>query len=837
MTREITLKLIDETLEAMDRFNRLDQQREIISIQELESLNKEKENLTRLRNKLATDELEVAVVGLEKAGKSKFSSAFVGMDGLFPSADERCTFTSTALRHGNQNEARVEFYTKQGFYDKVSGMLSDLEYPKQSFDTLEEAAFQRHFDSLRETNRGLYDKHSSKTETDLVDIIQGKAKIQPLLGRSEQVFSDLSSEELRTYITDKHISRAVKSVTFYAVDLAGLENIVLYDVPGFDSPTLVHINQTIEKLKQVDAIVMIKDIKMPSLKGNEVDILVRNSDMDGITLSDKLFVFGSKADTVDNERQLQSNKQTLLGDLSRSLRKSFDSKRIMTGCLDKKYEHLLTQRGGKTELEELKTALRIYNNNERADILSKRINRSVEEIKSVLRAIVDRTQVEISDRSEESSLVLDLFDESRKSIDRNLSHFINPIKASLLQEKNFTKQVIEGIEHCIPALDQTFIEDTLHDIQSSDTRNVINFVKLNHALRDRLTTRIKDNVTQLVLGVSQKDANRIQSEIQNIVLRALGIEKNHPKFEELNQSVREFIDSETASVSIRDAAFKPLIERFIVDLIDTMIQQPLGSDARLARFREGKSDLYMLAMFSQGASIDLPYRSPLVAAVLTQKNGSESHIKQTEEYQAQFRRAFPKIGEGKSDLGVLVQQLVSTLAGVAISRSIPMASVILWTKEIIQSTVHQGEGDVRILKSFQELLGRMGASEKDLVQSEDAYLKYLLNNVTQARNESEVRAEIVNDLNNLVHLFKDCVVSAMNLELPFISAVTLLVDRSREVFQDRGYREFVGKNVRKIRINDFERIDNQNANRETRSRLLKEMRGVLLRLEQGVYSF
>jgi len=834
MSKDTALKVIDETMQAIERFHALDPAREILSFAEADALESQRVNLGRLRHKLATDELEVAVVGLEKAGKSKFSSAFVNKPGLFPSADERCTFTSTALRYGETDRAVVEFYTQKDFRDKVAGMLSDVAYPASNIDSISLGAFQQHFEALKETDKALYNLHANKTESDLTDIIEGRTKINPMLGHEIKTFTELSSPELNTYITDKQLSRAVKSVTFYSSNLTGLENIVLYDVPGFDSPTLVHLNQTIEKLKQVDAIVMVKNVKMPSLKGGEVDILVKNSDMDGIPLGDKLFVFGSYADAVSSNEQLAKNKSLLTADLSKSLRKNFSMNRMFTGCLDAQYEHVLTERGGKTETTELKEALRAYSASERADILFKRINRSVEEIKTTLRAIVERTQIEIMDRREESGIVLDLLDESRSTIDTAIPRFINPIKAKIQTERGFTQRVIDGIDACMPALDQAFIEDTLHEIQSSDTRNVINFTKLNLELRDRMATKIKEAVTKLVLDVSMEDARIIHDGILKIVLDALRIHSKHPKSVALTASVTAFIEQQTASVTLRDAAFKPLIERFIVDLIDTMILQPLGYDSRRERFLKAKADLYMLSMFSANAAgFDLPYRSPLVAAVLAQKLRNENSLELADQYRDAFKRAMPKASKDDSDTTAhLALQFASTLAEIALNRMIPLSEVNQLVKTVIQYSDNLPNVP-KVVSNFQSLLQALGGGGKELEHSETNYLNYLLKDVRQANNEDDVKTEIENDLGNLVYLFKDCVVAAMNLELPFVSAITLMTERLREVFQSKAYREFLSAHVRDVLVHDFDRIDSQSAQRETRIRLVNEMREVLVRLERG----
>lgn len=840
MNTDSKLALIDQTTQAIENFAQLDPSMEVIQHPELSQLHVHGENLKRLRHKLATGELEVAVVGLEKAGKSKFSSAFVQKSGLFPSADERCTFTSTALRWGERDEARVEFYGVKEFADKVAAMLQEVECPLTDWETLDVGTFRHHFDTLAQTNEVIYEKHASKTETDIIDILEGRHKIKPLLGKGEVTLSDLHSSELKSFITDKNISRAVKNVTFYSTNLQGLENIVLYDVPGFDSPTLVHMNQTVEKLKQVDAIIMVKNIKRPSLVASEVDILIKNADSDGVKLIDKLFIFGSYADAVvqgantpaEATQSIQKNIQTVLGDLARYLRQPFFPDRVFYGCLDSQFESILSERGLHTQTEEIKQALRQYNANERAAILDRRINRVIEDIKTVLRGIVDRTQIAIVDRSDESRPVADLLDESRRTISDDLSRYINPIKKDIEQSQRFTQRVIEQIETCIPALNDAFIEQTVHNIQASDTRNVMNTNKLNLMLRERLSAEIKDNIVNLVINLSRGDAQAIHDEIGKIIQKALGISAGHPKHDELKAAIEQFIEQSQSDTSTRDSSFRPLVERFIVDLIDTMISQPVGDESRYVRFLRGKNDLYMLAMFAPGAGLEPPFRSPLVSAVLAQKGLENTATTPRDEYLSQLQRAVPAKLKDDKTMEALVRQSMEMLADMAVYHAIPLPRVRDIVRDITQELVVEPSASGLNKLIAQLNAGLFGAADRRR-GSEESHLRSFYESVRQAHNQDEVIQEIQRDLEHFVQLFKLCVVRAMNLELPFMSAITLLVEQVREAVQGALYREFIIRHVRDIRIHEFAAIDNRNARRETHGRLVKEMSDILVQLERG----
>ena len=99
-------------------------------------------------------------------------------------------------------------------------------------------------------------------------------------------------------------SNAIKEIVIETTKFGSMKNAIMYDVPGFDSPTAMHRQQTLAKMRDVDAIIMVANAKAPSLRGPELDIL-KEKDMDGAPLYDKLFVFSNKADMVDSHEAFE----------------------------------------------------------------------------------------------------------------------------------------------------------------------------------------------------------------------------------------------------------------------------------------------------------------------------------------------------------------------------------------------------------------------------------------------------------------------------------------------------------------------------------------------------
>ena len=80
----------------------------------LQKLEHEHDRLNRQLERLRANRFEVAVIGLEKAGKSALLNAWLGQE-ILPSARERCTFTSTEIWSAQTEQDQllsIQYYSK-----------------------------------------------------------------------------------------------------------------------------------------------------------------------------------------------------------------------------------------------------------------------------------------------------------------------------------------------------------------------------------------------------------------------------------------------------------------------------------------------------------------------------------------------------------------------------------------------------------------------------------------------------------------------------------------------------------------------------------------------------
>ena len=75
--------------------------------------------------KLENNEFQIAVVGLEKAGKSSFCNALIESN-MLPTKQGRCTYTATSIISSNESKADIVFFSKQEFEADLRDKLSKL---------------------------------------------------------------------------------------------------------------------------------------------------------------------------------------------------------------------------------------------------------------------------------------------------------------------------------------------------------------------------------------------------------------------------------------------------------------------------------------------------------------------------------------------------------------------------------------------------------------------------------------------------------------------------------------------------------------------------------------
>lgn len=279
-----------------------------VSAETLEELSKRiAQRLSRVRESTC----RVAVIGLEKAGKSTFINAWIGGQAL-PADRERCTWAASTIRNGSRIQADIIFSTREDFDADVKKLFEDagLDMGKIPFPLPKDAPSE--FPELlqpRITNCNEY--------KDLEDLSHFWTEIHSQLGKEKYNLTADSVSKLRTKIFP-FISRiteegkkigtayAVKQVDI-AIPLEDNLEFTIDDLPGVNAPGNRAEEMTFKALRETaDVIVFIKNAAANASHDRDETRIWKEADEadTSMRLTERLFVVMSRADesAVDNGR-------------------------------------------------------------------------------------------------------------------------------------------------------------------------------------------------------------------------------------------------------------------------------------------------------------------------------------------------------------------------------------------------------------------------------------------------------------------------------------------------------------------------------------------------------
>jgi hypothetical protein len=252
----------------------------------------------RQLERLKKREFRIAVVGLEKAGKSTFVNAWLECD-LLPAKGGRCTFTTTQIYSvQNESEQRLEVQAKT------------------------EAEFINLLQELEKT----------KAQEDINTIHTNEITLQQVRQEGNRTFPFTRLEDIREplkkYVADEKYAHAVLEARLYTNKLAQAEGIVFYDVPGLDSGLAKHVDEAQEMLSDCDAVILVQ--RFTSLREKELEIIKFTEQGDkNVSVADKLFVFLSRIDSLASAEAIKTHIQEASEDWLK--RANLPSQRIVSG--------------------------------------------------------------------------------------------------------------------------------------------------------------------------------------------------------------------------------------------------------------------------------------------------------------------------------------------------------------------------------------------------------------------------------------------------------------------------------------------------------------------------
>lgn len=843
----------------------------LLNGEQLASLEEIKSKNQKYVHKLISNEFEIAIVGLEKAGKSTFANALI-KSSVLPSAPERCTFTSTRLVSGG-DKATVQFYTETEFEEIFQALLEEIEFYKQdpvpastsgatgwsekeenqlyglrkrlkglhenpdgiqdakkraetidrlkaqiaafearnsgdslssvpsahheavSFRKLSLADFERYFQSLEEKNPSLYKNHVGKTDEEIKDILSVKDRLR--LDGKTLTFSgqQLKSDDFQSFIKgeqkgkDTAKPRSVKRIEIESSELSQLKNAIIYDVPGFDSPTKIHMRQTEERLKAADAIILVTNIGAnPNLQATTLGVITKNTDEDGIKLSDKLFVFGNRLDQVNNEKDIEGNVRVLEGDVEKY--KIGERRRVFAGSAYKYLsEQGIVEAGSfkhdvDSKVEQIREALTDYYKTERFQILKRKVNTNQQMLHRKLEDVLaglDLTEV-VSQDSEQAKITKTAYKAIEERLENELQKLRDVLKKEIYDEEYFSKKFQHEVQNRA-SFEEISEEDfeRIRILKDDSIRLDLPVNRINHTIREAVHKQYLEDFNQLIKSMTDHKVREVEVRLLQTFKSAIAGDSLSVE-STIEPLCKKYVHKVTHEVAHGENSFTYLLERFSRDVFDGLLSFPVLSQDRKNRYLQCVNEyVYLDSFYSRGTG-------ELINILLSQKNQR-------------------LLSADKDSLLKIVAALLSH------------AKQVSATAAVIEKLVEMSA----ILKDTSPLL----------MVKEHSGVEKILEGAVRSNSEADVLKEINLDISNLKQVLIRAVIPAANMELAFINSVDKQIKRLIAAFKTReshfadDWDTFISKVVPIIKENEFAHINDRIETYKIRQQLVEKIQQAL----------
>ncbi|WP_293336433.1 dynamin family protein [Microcoleus sp. CAWBG58] len=551
-----------------------------------EVLLQEAEPTRRQLERLRKREFRIAVVGLEKAGKSTFINAWLECD-LLPAKGGRCTFTTTQIYSvENESEQRLEVQARTE--EEFINLLKELE------------------------------KVGAKEDLNTIKINEITLQQVRREGNLTFPFTRLEDirEPLKKYVADEKYAHAVLEARLYTNKLAQAEGIVFYDVPGLDSGLAKHVDEAQEMLSDCDAVILVQ--RFTSLREKELEIIKFTELGDkNVTVADKLFVFLSRIDSLGSAEALKTHIEEASQDWLR--RANLPPERIvygsagaylilnglageqtkleigdasniqaqlkrLTGITDRE---IITKDG--TGIPEIKDKIFNYINTERVSILKKRCEASIDKIISNSEEIYITVSKKYPENPEEAKLFeennrrvlfTEWWNQKWEIIKADLQKYYEysvvnkPLESStansFTQIEKFRERYLQIVEAEMKKLrEETFKKKDTIFLANSNPE--FDRMKANFAWRDHLY----GDISKLLSSIAHQLALELKDEALKLVeyMTTLLWESNQVKSRLIENSEEYFLAKLENSLSV-------LFLRFARPVAEALIRGPVNSDTR-----------------------------------------------------------------------------------------------------------------------------------------------------------------------------------------------------------------------------------------------------------------
>lgn len=651
------------------------------------TLQKAGEPAEKLMHRLQNGEFRIAVVGLEKAGKSTFVNAWLGSD-LLPAKTARCTFTTTQIYSvQDQNEQRLETLPKT------------------------EAQYQAYQADLREQTQSADKSAAQKAENDLKVMELHNGTLREIISEGKKTYSFSRLEEIKTnlsrYVADERYAHAMQEARLYTSQLAAVDGVVFYDVPGLDSGLAKHIEESKEMLADCDAIILVqrRDI---DLKAHEQDLIKFGATGDPyLKLADKLFVFWGQVDLQPSKDVLHDNWQQLLEKWAaveipehRIVSGSAGAHLVLqgfeiaqVGTLEQTLHkmHSLTGLSSHEDLKhatgirELQNRIQNYLDNERTALLKKRCDGMINDILKTAREIYQTVAAvypedpEQAKRAQEGNNRIEFSEWWGKRWQKIQADVNNRFKdgneQSIKNRQLFKARYEELVKEKINTLPSRQLEQR-QIIFDKESNPVFDAAKANIKWRENLYSDVRVMTAELARNLAlelQQEALDLIAELEKKLWGSKTVKS-------------KLVQNEAIYVSLLEHSLNTLFLRFVRPVIELLIRAPVGSTTR----KEARKKM--------GADIEI---------IDNYYSGGEPALKRLCQYANHGVKLLTDESKRKEVLGTSANMVIESIIASNPFANIAISAVKSITNELTETLVNEKdamiaevEADIRVLEHY-----------------------------------------------------------------------------------------------------------------------------------------
>lgn len=816
----------------------------IIGNQRIDELNRMLRKLTVLESKLENNTFEVSIVGLEKSGKSTFANAFMGID-ILPTKDARCTYTATSIRYGNDNKAEVKFFTYSEFNDSFFNKLSMLKLDVSSFP---DTWYDWTVDTLQKAVSTLSDIKSEEKNiiNDITEIIDNKESLCSLLDKplAEYIGDDMEYE-IKDYIENPAKALAVKEIIIRSSKLSAMNNAIIYDVPGFDSPTQIHKAQTREWMKKSDAVILIANADRPSFNDSLVQFFDSiDKDDDDISIGEKLFVFCNRADAAATPLE---NLEKIKNELSKYniMPTQYLAQRVRAGSakakLDGKDSPIyaeLERKGIYTDgIDTVRELLIDYNDTVRVGVMQRRINNINTKVQTLLEEIKDENQIQSTSTLdlELENLVDDVKRISKQKINNELSEYRDKINEYCRTQKPITNKVREVVISKIDPADYKITDDEIKQTRNAELIDTRTVITAEYKIRQIKFTEIYEEFIASVVNLAVEEYRESEIELLDAFLRGLEITGANPYYDQLRTAIQEYISGKCSTIAA-EGYYSSLIRRYSRCIFEVLIQFPFSEPSRYDKFDEDRMNFYSLALF--GAIND------------SQINPS----KQAMHYQILFHEQLDTNSGSESDATALILMAENKIGEVIAVDSELYDLIVAFKNNYFDDAENTFRGlldqiDVMPESSDsglplfaivpnpkrEKLIEMLRNNDPDVhidgtnsIMSLDAYKKHFIN---YSKNNDSIKEEFKTDITILKSILDTQVMNAISIETPFMDLVEQNVICLKESLEKSDFTSFVNQYKEQLLDEKYRSIKAENERKQMQAEIIKEIENIVMNKE------